>query len=203
MPVASTRSERFRLPKPPGHKLLHFATKWPVPRSTLPRLAMPSWRWGPRGGDRRPMRDRRALQDRLRRNRAGELPFADWAVRFDAAWRKACRARVDASWQPYEARSRESWRWSRASREAWWLEWLGPEEFWSRRLTWLLRKGHHVAFARAVAKLRAEGFPITRHHKKAPGMANLGLRSCPQVATTHRGLLRTCRRCSSGSVHPR
>src|SRR5262245_5944961 len=41
----------------------------------------------------------------------------------------------------------------RARRERWWLERLGPAEFWRRRLAWAVARGRHGAAARAAAEL--------------------------------------------------
>jgi hypothetical protein len=56
-------------------------------------------------------------------------------------FRERCRVEM--------AKEKERWQRFKQSREQWWYERLGPEEFWRRRLRWLAAKGHHRALARA------------------------------------------------------
>ncbi|QDV32355.1 helix-turn-helix domain-containing protein [Tautonia plasticadhaerens] len=101
---------------------------------------------------------RRTLQDWLRRGREGEPTFAAWAERVDRVAALRRRGRIRASWDRYEAESKERWTRSKRAREEYWKERLGPLEFWSRRLAWLAARGKWEAYRRTIERLKAEGF---------------------------------------------
>jgi hypothetical protein len=104
----------------------------------------------------------RTLAEWIAKGRAGNPAFRPWVVLLDEAEGVARRRRVDAEWARYRVEGRERWQRFRASREAWYLEKLGPVRFWSRRLRWLADHGKERAYAATVARLEAEGFCINR-----------------------------------------
>jgi hypothetical protein len=104
----------------------------------------------------------RTLQDWLRRGRSGEWPFSVFSRCFEDAAETARRRRLDESWRRYRAESKARWQRFKAARQGWWLERLGPERFWTRRLQWLWDKGHEDAYWRTLAQLEAAGFRVTR-----------------------------------------
>ncbi|QDV34405.1 helix-turn-helix domain-containing protein [Tautonia plasticadhaerens] len=101
---------------------------------------------------------RRTLQDWLRRGRAGEPGLAAWAERVDRVATLMHRQRVRATWDRLEAESKERWMRFKRAREEYWMERLGPLEFWSRRLAWLAERGRWEAYRRTLERLRTEGF---------------------------------------------
>lgn len=101
---------------------------------------------------------RRSLQEWLRRGRAGEPTFAAWAERLDRVAALMHRQRVRATWDRYEAESKERWQRFKRAREEYWMERLGPLEFWSRRLAWLASRGKWEAYRRTIERLRTESF---------------------------------------------
>lgn len=103
---------------------------------------------------------RRTLQDWLHRGRAGEPTFAAWVERFDHAAEIRRRSRVRASWERYDAESKQRWQQFRAARQRWWLERLGPCEYWRRRLVWLAERGRWEAYNRTIEQFRKEGYRI-------------------------------------------
>ncbi|MEW4568520.1 hypothetical protein AB1L88_11705 [Tautonia sp. JC769] len=102
----------------------------------------------------------RTLQEWLRRGRAGEEGFSTWAERFDLVAGLIREQRIEESWQRQEAESKERWQRFKAARQRWWLERLGPCEYWRRRLGWLASRGRWVAYHRTIERLREEGFRI-------------------------------------------
>jgi hypothetical protein len=50
----------------------------------------------------------------------------------------------------------------KASREEWWRRQLGESAFWTLRLNWLAERGKWSSYERTVARLRAEGYQVTR-----------------------------------------
>jgi hypothetical protein len=102
----------------------------------------------------------RTLAEWLAKGKAGDPAFAEWVSEFKAAERFANRLRCNASWARERARSRERYQRFKAARVQWWLDQLGPCEFWSRRLDWLADRGMTEAYDATVARLRAEGFRI-------------------------------------------
>jgi hypothetical protein len=104
----------------------------------------------------------RTLAEWIAKGRAGDPAFRPWVAQVDQAEGVARRRRVNAQWARYRIEGRERWKRFGASREAWYLEKLGPARFWSRRLQWLADHGKGQAYAATVAKLEAEGFRINR-----------------------------------------
>src|SRR5262245_19383860 len=104
----------------------------------------------------------RTLQAWLAKGRAGDPPLRDWAEQVTKAWLRAHQEHIWSTIPKRRAEGRDRWLRFRASREAWWLERLGPVEFWRRRLNWLVSKGpsHEAALRQAVERLRAQGFRI-------------------------------------------
>ena len=79
----------------------------------------------------------RTLHDWQARGKRGEaLPEPD-RDDMDAAADRARRRRCREAWKRYDVRAKERWREFKHSRERWWLDRLGPEEFYTRRLNWL------------------------------------------------------------------
>jgi hypothetical protein len=101
---------------------------------------------------------RRTLQGWLARGRAGAPPSADFAREFDRAAETGRKRLWLIRFQRDMIRSRRSWRRFKAARELWWLERLGPERFWRRRLRWLAERGHAAAYERTLAQVHALGF---------------------------------------------
>jgi hypothetical protein len=96
----------------------------------------------------------RTLQYWIARGRDGDPAFAEWAGEFDEAAERGRRRKFDLNCQRRIAKDKERWQAFKASREAWWLERLGPLEFWRRRLRWLAEKGYDDAYGRAIARLK-------------------------------------------------
>jgi hypothetical protein len=100
----------------------------------------------------------RTLAEWLARGRAGQTPFAGWVGAFEAAEEHERRTYCDWRWKQERARAKERWQRFKAQRIQWHLETIGPEEFWRRRLIWLLGQGKTRAFEATAAWLVAEGF---------------------------------------------
>jgi hypothetical protein len=106
------------------------------------------------------------LYDWLALGRAGREPLVAWAKAFLAAESEARSARRTESAARREARDRARWQAFRQAREGWWLERLGPIEFWRRRLEWLAAHGRWDAYQSTAAELEAQGFRILTRYKK-------------------------------------
>lgn len=104
----------------------------------------------------------RTLGDWIARGRSGDPAFGAWLRQLDAAETCSKQRRVEAWWDRYRVSSKERWQRFRASREAWWLEQLGPLEFWKRRVGWLVTTNRTRNLGAAVVQLRAAGFRINR-----------------------------------------
>jgi hypothetical protein len=104
----------------------------------------------------------RTVHDWLAAGRAGHPAFAPWAARMAWALEKGRRRRLLLACLRDQARARASWQAFLAGRETWWLERLGPCEFYRRRLEWLKARGHWDAFNRLVAELESRGFRIVQ-----------------------------------------
>jgi hypothetical protein len=78
--------------------------------------------------------------------------FLEW-YRRDKRWERSVRDYKSAQvrWQRFKA-----------SREEWWRRRLGESAFWTRRLNWLAERGKWISYERTVARLRAEGYQVTR-----------------------------------------
>ena len=106
----------------------------------------------------------RTVYDWLERARdEGAAPeLVAWAREFRQylEWyrRDKCRERYV---QDCEA-ARLRWQRFKASREEWWRRRLGESAFWTRRLNWLAARGKWFSYERTVARLRAEGYRVTR-----------------------------------------
>jgi hypothetical protein len=78
--------------------------------------------------------------------------YLEW-YRRDNRWERSIRDREAA---------RLRWQRFKASREEWWRRRLGESAFWTRRLNWLAAWGKWFSYERTVARLRAEGYRVTR-----------------------------------------
>jgi hypothetical protein len=108
----------------------------------------------------------RTLHDWQARGRRGDPTFQFWMSELEAAAVRASRRRCREAWRRYDANAKQRWREFKHSRERWWLDRLGPEEFYRRRLNWLAEHGKWEAYGRLVMALEARGFRISAHHKK-------------------------------------
>jgi transposase len=102
----------------------------------------------------------RTLHDWQARGRRGDPDFRFWMSELEAAADRARRRRCREAWKRYEARAKERWRELKQSRERWWLDWLGPQEFSKRRLNRLVERGKWEAYGRLVTDLAAWGFRV-------------------------------------------
>ncbi len=102
----------------------------------------------------------RTLHDWQARGRRGEPAFHFWMTMLEAAVDRARRRRCREAWKRYDARAKERWREFKQSRERWWLDRLGPEEFYKRRLNWLAEREKWEAYGRLVTDLVARGFRV-------------------------------------------
>jgi hypothetical protein len=94
---------------------------------------------------------RRTLQAWLERGRRGDPAYAAWAEEFDRRAERTRLARNRAWWNRYRAEARARYQRFRRERVQWWLDRLGPEEFWRRRLRWLAAHGQTQAYERTLA----------------------------------------------------
>ena len=102
----------------------------------------------------------RTLHDWQAWGRRGQLAFRSWVVMMDAAAQRARRRRIREFWKRHEARAKERWREFKRSRERWWLDRLGPEDFYTLCLNWLAERGKSEAYCRLVTDLEARGFRV-------------------------------------------
>jgi len=100
----------------------------------------------------------RTLHDWQARGRRGESAFQFWMTMLEAAADRARRRRCREAWKRYGAKAKERWKEFKQSRERWWLDRLGPEEFSKRRLNWLAERGKLEAYGCLVTDLAARGF---------------------------------------------
>jgi hypothetical protein len=96
---------------------------------------------------------KRTLQEWIRRGRAGDPVFADWAEAFDRATEWGRRRSLRLRYAAEADERRRSWQRFRMARQAWWYEKLGPNRFWLGRAVWLEVHGHHDAANRIIARL--------------------------------------------------
>jgi transposase len=95
----------------------------------------------------------RAIQYWLARGRRGEPPFEEFAARLDRAADRVRRAKVAASYERNAEISKGRWQVFKVSRERWWLDHLGPFEFWARRYAWCRANGRDHGKARALGEI--------------------------------------------------
>ncbi|CAN5827695.1 hypothetical protein BH23PLA1_BH23PLA1_29530 [soil metagenome] len=100
----------------------------------------------------------RTLHEWLERGRRGEPAFQKWAARFDDETERMRRRRVNARFHVEQNEAKARWQRFKAERQRWWLERLGPEVYWTRRIAWLSARGHGQALARTFAHLKARRF---------------------------------------------
>lgn len=97
----------------------------------------------------------RTLATWINRGWNGEPPYADWFEHFAACEQRSRRRRFNLQARKERALARARYRQYRDARERWWLEQLGPVEFWRRRLDWARSRGNDTVAARAEAELEA------------------------------------------------
>lgn len=98
----------------------------------------------------------RTLADWLARGRASDPAtddLAEWVLWFEAAERVASRRRRNARIERERIAAAERWQRFKAARERWWMEQLGPVEFWKRRVGWLAANEKERSLGPAVARL--------------------------------------------------
>jgi hypothetical protein len=105
--------------------------------------------------------------------RAGDPRYASFATAFDAARAVARTKAVTRGAAQRQEAARERYRRFKASRQAWWRERLGDEEFVRRRLAWLLSKGHIAAALRLIRQPKGGEdsciFGSYKNAREAPG----------------------------------
>jgi hypothetical protein len=103
----------------------------------------------------------RTLDRWLAKGRKGVEPFVGFVAQVEVHERRNRRIRLAHSCLRLMARNRESWLRFKEARQRWWLERLGPEEYWARRIRWLLERGAVAKAQRLIDRLRAEGYVVT------------------------------------------
>jgi len=96
----------------------------------------------------------RTLQAWLARGKESQDGFATWAGEFCAAERECASKR---RWVRYDRETEEAkarWKGFKEARSRWWLQRLGPVEFWRRRFEWLVSKECWKAASEARNELR-------------------------------------------------
>lgn len=97
----------------------------------------------------------RTVQLWLARGRRGEKPFSAWSERLDEASDAVRRAKVRARYKREAVEAKDRWQAFKAARQRWWLDRLGPVEFWSRRFEWCQSMGRTQSASRSLRELRA------------------------------------------------
>jgi hypothetical protein len=95
----------------------------------------------------------RTLQTWLARGRGGLPSMQRWASSFDRDTVVRRRISFARYLHRLAIRDRKRWRLFRAARERWWLDRLGPVEFWKRRIAWHLNHGNTQGVEHALAEL--------------------------------------------------
>jgi hypothetical protein len=100
----------------------------------------------------------RTLAEWLAKGRAGDPALVEWVKEFEAAEQTERERRCAWQYEQESVKAKERYQRFKAQRLQWHLDQLGPREFWSRRLHWLLANGKTRTFVATLDKLRAEGF---------------------------------------------